>query len=162
MMSKTLVSTALVLCVAFAGNVASAEPLGPLNLLVDPSGEAWIVNPSTEALGFEGYQISSVVGNLNPAGWYSLTDRGEPGWEVLSSSDTLLAEAVGVISTDFYTLDPGGSVSLGSPVDAETPLEDLDFLYTSPDGELFEGTVVPEPTTLGLLSLAGLVFIRRR
>lgn len=162
MMSKLLVPLVCVVTVVSTCTAASAATLGPLNLLVDPSGDAWIVNPSTDAVDFEGYQLSSAEANLDPVGWYSLTDRGEPDWEILSSSEDLLAEAVGVTSSEFYTLDGGESLSLGAPVAAETPLADLSFSYTALGGETFQGEVIPEPTTLAILSLAGLVAMRRR
>ncbi|MFP3937625.1 MAG: PEP-CTERM sorting domain-containing protein [Phycisphaerae bacterium] len=162
MMEKLSVPLVCVVSVLSLCGVVSAATLGPLNLLVESTGDAWIVNPSTDAVDFEGYQISSVGENLEPSGWFSLTDRGEPDWEVLSSSEDLLAEAVGVTSSEFYTLDGGESRSLGAPVSAETPLDDLSFTYTALGGESFQGEVIPEPTTLALLSLAALAVVRRR
>jgi hypothetical protein len=142
---------------------AVAVTLGPLDLAVSNSGDAWILNPSGSSVDFQGYQISSGGGNLNPPGWFSLTDRGETDWEQLSDTDSLLAEAVEIASSAFYTLGPDEAVSLGTPVDASTPLDDLAFLFTVPgEDEAFSGDVVPEPVTLIVLSAAGLSVLRRR
>lgn len=162
MVAKAVFSTVCAVSVLIFAGAVSAEPLGPLNLLVDPFGDAWIVNPGGDAVDFEGYQISSAAANLDPGGWNSFADRGEPDWVVFSSTESLLAEAVGIGSTELFTLDAGQSVSLGSPTKPQTPLEDLSFLFTGTDGELYQGQVIPEPATLAVLLPAGLMLLNRR
>lgn len=160
MRTKTFALCVCALSIVLSAGAAAAAPL---ELLVNPSGDAWIVNPADTALNIDGYQISSATGLLDPDGWFSLTDRGEPDWVHLSGTELLISEAVVVGSPAYYTLGAGESLTLGAPVTPSTPLDDLAFIYTVPGVDTpLTGNVVPEPATLLLLSLAAPAILRRR
>lgn len=186
MNKKTLSLVCGVVLVALAVGPAFADILpGELTLLItEPtSGEAYICNERGSDITFDGYEIKSTLGLLDPSeyypgetsGWRSFGDwlANETGdaftalgsftWGELLGTTTLLAE---VNLTGDTTLANGACLYIGYPAPNASE-SDLSFQYSVPtDTNAYVGNVVvvPEPATLALLVLgsAGIVAHRRK
>ena len=119
--------------------------------------------------------IASVSGGLDPDGWESLADADPAIVGVLGTGADTFDEGGGSSSTSLAefallgqaTWNPGVAWSLGFPIDSELGGFDVEFQYSTLDGQVVQGQVVftqiPEPTAAVLLSLAlGLWPLRRR
>ena len=122
------------------------------------------------------YEITSVNGNLNPAGWVSLDDGegGDPngvGWDELGTpTANLLAEGN---LTGSRLVANGQGFQLQTAFNVATTLgnRDTNFFFATTDGEIHRGvvnyntpstqTAIPEPSCLAL-GLIGLIGARRR
>ena len=179
---KKLTLTLLVLFVAgtaMAG-VNTDKDLGPLNLYIDAAGVGTMVNDGVAAFEFDGYSVASASGALANGNWVSMADHaadpafvartGQPPvvfptdlraamWATMSDTAALISEAHLEITA---TLQPGDSIDLGDAFPDGTQA-DLTFTYVNSGTlESYEGMVIPEPATMGLLALGGLALLRRR
>lgn len=150
---------------------------GDLSLTVNEfTGEAWIQNLSDSVVHFDGYEILSVAGLLDPLGWYSFEDltRDEPlvalaslkstGWSELVAESTWFSEGnLGNVSV----AQPGFSLGLGTLLTAYQN-DDLVFRYLdanlAPGANLVSGSVVivPEPNAAYLAFCGALAFFLGR
>ena len=146
-----------------------------MTLTYDGSGNATLTNVSGSALNVDLYEIWSTGGNLDPVNWLSINDAviadvvgvmgalgaGALSFGELSATVNLLAD--GNLSGSALFQD-GAAWSIGQPIDPGTAIGDLTFYYTKPGvaGDKFLGNIVPEPATLALLSLGGLLALVRR
>jgi hypothetical protein len=147
--------------VSFMAGSASAQ----IELLVDPDLTAYLHNPTAKDIGFDSYQITADgIGGLDPAGWYSISDRQPAGKAV-----ELMAE-LGALALGFGELSPtpqqlaennlvgdgilkaGAKFSLGKPF-GEGGYYVSFFTKQSSNGLFIPR--VPEPSTLILATLAG-------
>lgn len=112
--------------VVFVGNT--------LELLVDPStGQARIVNPTPFNLQMDAYSIVSLAGSLNPSGWQSLDDAGQPGWdEATNSSSKHLSEMNLTGSRSITKEQQGAPIALGNLFGGGA--QDLQFTFHAAAG----------------------------
>jgi hypothetical protein len=164
-----------------SGSQLGASPLGEspdpsLVLLIDEAtDQAWLKNTSAAPLEMAGYQIKSVDGLLDPAGWVSIVDAAltRPD-DVLAQLGagafdfregmTGLTESLGEVNlTKFALFQPGASWPIGKPAPAAS-LTDLTFRYVLDDDTVQDGGIelVPEPATISFLAIGGLALLRRR
>lgn len=136
-------------------------------LMVDTgTGMVELFNGSTESFTIDGYAAFSESGSLDPDAWLSLDEQAIEGdtWEETNTSTAVVSELNPTAATTFL---PGSTTSLGALFDT-TGQTDLAFelalatrndairinvLYDFPLGSL----TVPEPGSLALLTLAGMV-----
>jgi hypothetical protein len=143
------------------------------------TGAVRVRNASGLSFDLTYYEITSVNGNLAPAGWVSLDDGegGDPdgtGWDELgTASANALSEGN---LTGSRLVSDLATFSLGTAYNTATSLgnRDVNFFFTTSDGVIHRGVVnynttspvaaVPEPAGLGmaLVALAGLHAGRRR
>ena len=146
---------------------------GPIPVVLDPQGSPWIKNldlgPIVAVPGqpFTIHEVLQVAGNLPWTDWHeqfltpdfawlppaSLTVNGAP-------PPSLVISPLGP-NIDFTWANnptpPGGIIDIFKT-----------FTYTGPAGTAFQGVIrvaefpTPEPGSLGLLSVAGLLALRRR
>ena len=143
-------SVLTLLAVFFATQFAVAQ----LNLNVDRgTGITSISNPTGSAVTINGYTILSSRGALKPANgqWNSLQDQAVAGWVESAPVVTDLSELNPLGSS---TLNPGGSLPLGSAYQQIVPAFGLDpdhlaFEYNELNGtSTFTGNVVYTGTKL--------------
>ena len=171
------VAFALAFVCAAAGSAAAQTLTLTVNAV---TGEAWIENLSGSNVKFDAYEITSVAGNLDPAGWNSFGDQeladaaaaltliGSNGWGSLAENANLLAEGTLIGLTDAAT---GYKVPIGTPF-ASVEMADVAFnLNDSLNRPLGQTTfpgeinIVPEPgaialAVLGALAACGLAYRR--
>jgi len=115
------------------------DPAPPINLTLEiqANGNMAIVNRTSTPISFDSYRITSSTGDLNLAGWNSLSSQGvdavgsgtNPGetWTEAGGSDnTVLAESFLLGST---TLGQNDARSLGSAFQVGGDVESLEFEY---------------------------------
>jgi hypothetical protein len=139
--------------VGFAEIQITGDP-SRLTLKVDRStGDTTILNEGESPIDLDLYRITSDSGSLDPTGWTSLeeqgiNDDGVPnngiGWETLGTTEQTLSEIIlmGNDGSDFSTLGPGGTISLGNAFGGGD--QDLVFAHHVPgSGATFftEGTI---------------------
>jgi hypothetical protein len=114
--------------VVFIGNT--------LELFVDPiSGEARIVNRTPFNVRIDAYSIVSASGSLNPGGWHSLDDAGQPGWdEATNSSSQHLSELNLTGSLGIAKAGQGAPIDLGSIFAGGN--RDLQFTFRAATGSV--------------------------
>ncbi len=152
-----------------------------LGLWVDVDGTTYLHNSTGGPLSFDGYQITSDLGTLNPAGWDSISDR-------IPGRISELIEALGAGALTFgeanpnannlaelnlggaATLAAGAKFSIGKPFGPsyDPTLRGYYKLNSSPTPVPFDClpylTCLPEPST-GALALCGcgaMLLLRRR
>ncbi len=163
--------------VLMAGATSQAMVVTPLALWVEVDGNSYLWNTTDAPLSFDGYQITSENGTLDPVAWDSINDRlparvteviaglgaGGLTFGEANPSTTSLAE---LNIAGAGTLAAGGKFSLGKPFAALPPSVDLGGFWSGPNprGGVMEIVYVPEPSTwlLGALAALGLVAKRRR
>lgn len=104
------------------------------------SGATKIINPAIlTPFDFDGYVIQSPndPGSLDPVGWNSLQDQGEPGWTEVAPTSNALTE---LNLTSQTTLMPSQSLNLGAAF-AVGGIEDLTFQYNLAGGSPLSGRV---------------------
>lgn len=129
----------------------------PLVIDVDRnSGEVVLRNDSDQALGFDGYTLTSDGQSLVPGAWSSLADSGllGAGWRESPSSSSRLSE---LKEEDLGMLEVGAQVSIGRIFSSASPTfgenkEDLFFRYATPEGD-FAATINYTGTRMNTLLL---------
>lgn len=103
------------------------------------TGSVEILNNSPSEILFDGYTIGSSSGGLDPSDnrWSSNFDRSVPEWIEANPTSQRLSE---VRLTGSQTLDVNETVDLGlpfqpSPTQLGQPIEDIEFTYTTPEGQ---------------------------
>ncbi len=164
------------LCASFFHQPAFGQLIvhpGPLDIWIDRDGLTTIVNQTTEAFRFDGYQFISPLGRLDPEGWISFEES--LGLDPLGTIATIgfhgFAEAnptvfaLGELSASIgATLQPGASWEIGRPFGNPPFFHDAIWEYTNPDGVGDEGPIIrrcvsfciPEPSSF-VLAAVGLV-----
>jgi hypothetical protein len=146
-------------------------------LWVDVDGTTYLYNTTAAPLSFDGYQIVSESGRLDPAGWKSIADQvavvpldiiSQLGAGALSFGEANpnagnLAE---VNLGGAATLPGGGRFSIGKPFLEVWPWNDVVAFYKVPTettARPMDG-VTPEPASrlLAVLAAVGLAVIRRQ
>ena len=173
---KTVTCVVVLGLVAMSAN-AAIVPNTDLTLLIQTDGSAELVNMTGAPLGFDALYIKSVGGHLNAAAWVSIEEAYVADWmttaialgsgaggmgEFMANANTL---AEGSLGTG-CVLQAGASWSIGSPSDIPSEV-DLTLYWTNDTtiaGDQYQGgvTVVPEPTTMAVLSLGLVGFIARK
>jgi hypothetical protein len=168
----------------FQNITINKNTISTLDLLVNPTtGATSIRNNLAETFDIAYYEITSATNSLRRSGgWTSIdsTEGGDPigvGWdEAAGSSDAILSEAN---LTGALSLAQNGSINLGNAFKTTANggtqgTQDLRLFVGLTDGSVLRGTVtygaggsgsvVPEPGTLGLLTIAllGMATPRRR
>ena len=180
MLTKTTSMVCVLILVAGAFTSQAGAVILPdpsLTLLIDVNtGDTWLKNTSAGLLSFNGYEIWSAGGLLDPAGWYSIADA-----VVAQPVDVMLTLGVGALSfgemmatpdlltevslSNNATLQMGSMWYIGQPA-PQASLADLSFFYhtQTSGGDKYAGgiEIIPEPATLGLLAIGGLAMLRRR
>ena len=156
----------------------TGSPALSLTLLIDvTTGKAWLRNDTgSSAFTFDGYEIWSVGGLLEPVSWESIADAamsspadvintlgaGAMSFGEMTAGLSLLAE---LDLPNYATLQSGATWDIGKPA-PDASLADLSFFYSNPDdvGIKYQGgiEIIPEPTTVGLLLVGGLALLRRK
>ncbi len=163
--------------VAALSGTANAAP-NDLHLWVDVDGTAYLLNTTDSPVSFDGYQLVSEAGLLDPIGWDSISDRipariNELITELGAGSLTFgeanptafsLAELnLGGVAT----LPAHGKFSLGKPFRSFFDVCSHEGFFWSAPGtgsQQPSGPICPEPSTWLLAALAALggVALRRR
>lgn len=136
----------------------AAQSTASLGLRVDRgTGDAWIVNQSTQEIRFFSYNIESTARKLSPTGWRSFNDFresnnaeavaaiGSAPWSELVAATNIIND--GTLSGDTKA-GPGFNVSIGKPI-AQFLTGDLVFTYAN---------AVTEAVETGLISSFDSVF----
>jgi hypothetical protein len=179
---RTLTTLTAVIALTALGAQADVLPYpaeGGLVLTVDiPTGTATLTNASGAPLDVDGFEIVSSGGNLDPVAWNSIADQavtdplgvlaklgaGGLSFGELTATTHVLAEGNLSNAGVFQPADP---FAIGAPVLPGTACVcDLQFYYKTVQisGDKYIGLVqvVPEPATIGLLGIGGLLALRRR
>lgn len=157
------------------GQPGSGTPDTSLTLLIDTStDQAWLKNTTGSPLAFDGYEIWSAGGLLGSSSWHSIADAvltqpldvlstlgaGGLSFGEMTATTSLLAE---FSLSGQATLPMGVMWYIGTPA-PDASLADLAFFYSRPGaaGTKYEGgiEIIPEPATLGLLLIGGLLLLR--
>jgi hypothetical protein len=150
-------------------------PRGDLRLLVNWDGSTWLWNTGAGPLSFDGYQIASESGGLDPLGWLSISDY------VNSGQISTVLGALGASSLTFGEANPGpsnlaelnlggvGTLQGGAQFYLGRPFRSLDevqrtsFFYSAPGTGSQTGAIelvqVPEPGARALLAIGLFVAI---
>lgn len=150
-------------------------PFGQVRLLVNWDGSTWLWNTGAGQLSFDGYQIASESGGLDPHGWLSISDY------VGSGQVATVIGALGASSLTFGEANPGpsnlaelnlggvGTLQAGAQFYIGRPFRSLDevqrssFFYSQPGTGSQSGAIelvqVPEPGALALLAIGLFVAI---
>jgi hypothetical protein len=170
------------LAVAASPVVANAQPFHmPLEIWIDSDWTAFLYNTTGAPISFDGYQIATEDGKLDPAGWKSISDY------VADGAITDVIAALGPGGLTFGEANPGpgnlaelnlggvGTLQGGAKFSIGKPFGDggylVSFFYKiggSPSGTpgdtFFVPPRIPEPSTFLLAALAGLglMAFRRR
>ncbi len=158
---------------------ANADPQG-LSLWVEADGSSFLWNPTDLPITFDGYQLASETGSLDPVGWKSIADYVAGG----QITDVLANLGAGALTFGEAnpgtgnlaevnlggagTIGPHAKFSLGKPFATLPPSADWYYKLSSgpggPPGEIVYAPDTPEPSTFPLAALAGLGLIafRRR
>ncbi len=171
---KTLL-TALTI-IALAGTVYAAGSEFELDedfvLDVTDPNEAFLENTGTSVIEFAGFTIKSAGDLLDYDNYYGLNARQVDGlytWLADNFGNSGIGfgpanpgsnQITELQNTGYAVFQPGFRFSLGNCAPNGTDA-DLDITYLSPGGTL-EGRVVPEPATMSLLALGGILGLRRR
>jgi hypothetical protein len=109
------------------------------------TGAATFGNLIGPGITLDGYSVSSPSGQLSPTGWQSLDDQNTPAGFFEANPQT---DRVSELNpSGAHTLAAGQSLSIGSPYNwqpaafGEAEVEDLEFTYFTPDGEVEQGIV---------------------
>lgn len=173
MFSRALWSA--VILVACLGRPSFA--VSALELWVEVDGTTYLHNTTAAPLSFDGYQIVSESGRLDPAGWKSIADqvaanpldiisRLGAGALAFGEANPNAGNLAEVNLAGAATLPAGGKFSIGKPFLDFPAYFDADAFYKVP-GETtarpMEGAF-PEPSTwlLAVLAAVGLAVVRRR
>jgi hypothetical protein len=161
------------------GAIRFLEPaLGDaLRLLVAPDGAAWLENLGNAPVAFDGYQLIDENGNLNPAGWLSISDYvgagrasevaallGDGGLSFLEANPGTgnLAE---LTKSGEGVLQPGAKFDLGHPFQPGEDWSAASFNYRLQGASLSQrGEIVatPEPAAWLLAALGGMACLAMR
>ncbi|MCA9240680.1 MAG: hypothetical protein KDA37_10790, partial [Planctomycetales bacterium] len=99
-------------------------------------------------VNIDGYRISSALGGLNSANWFSLQDQNVSDWRESpqGGSDNQVAELKPTGSTPVSgaPLVLGNLFDLPTPTQFGTEIEDIQFEYYLPDGTTVQAEVVYE------------------
>lgn len=141
-----------------------------LRLLVDADGSAWLENPGSSPVAFDGYQLGSKSGDLDPTGWMSIADYVAGGhadqiedllgsWGLGFHETSAKPRALTELSLNgLGMLQPGARLALGKPFPAGgSPDADTFYYRLLGDAHSQRGTIesVPEPSSFLLAALAG-------
>jgi hypothetical protein len=158
----------------------SVEAIETLDLHVNTTtGAVQIRNNLATPFTIDYYEITSTLGVLESDNWTSLDEADGgladylTGWDVAEgSSDSVLSEGNFVSST---SVTAGTPINLGNVFKTGTPVGDRDIRFFAgvAGGGVVRGTVtysagglgslsVPEPSTLGLMLVAGGMFLAGR
>ncbi len=171
---------ALLAVVILFGGVHSvnADPQG-FSIWVEADGSSFLWNPTDLPITFDGYQLASENGGLDPAAWTSIADQvisntigvigslgpGALAFGEATPSEDSLAE---INLAGVGTLAPGGKFAIGKPFATLPPSADWFYKIPGlPAGEIPPGEIVfapdlPEPSTWLLATLAGLGLLAMR
>ncbi len=165
----------VLLASAAVAGINTDKPLGPLDLYIEADGMGILVNSTDEAFSFDGYTIASADGLIDPDEFYGLGGDPEiprfpvpwtfppPGEDMPFTTFSKTIWMVSEVSmTSYMTLPAGVQIDLGPAFPGGTQA-DLTFTYiNSATRGNYEGRVIPEPSTLALLSLGAWAAARRR
>ncbi len=116
-------------------------------------------------VGVNSITITMTIGNLIPEGNYTLAGYGINAGDHVGGFWTV--NGVQTLDLTYYVADWGTLQNViadtnGQIVISIAPDPIVGGIYTVVNGLELEGTFVPEPMTIGLLSLGGLALLRRR
>jgi hypothetical protein len=169
------VASFIVLALALPSQAAVITDELAMTLTFDGAGNATLTNNTGSAVNVDVYEIWSAGNNLDPVGWESIADAvvvrpldvmnglgaGALSFGELTATTGLLAE--GNLSNS-AAFQPAAAWSIGKPFDPGQTAEDLTFYYARPEtpGDKYLGEIVPEPATMGLLAVGGVLTLLRR
>ena len=130
----------LVMAVALTFSLTAVSTYGQLSLRVTvDTGQTEILNSGGADLAFDGYSVSSPLGQLTGL-WSSLESQGILGWQAADTSGPMRLTEFNPTSSS--TLGAGDSLLLGNVfAPADNQPADLGFEYTQPTGEVAVGAV---------------------
>ncbi len=150
-----------------ASSSSTLLPASDVQLVVNTvTGDVQLVTAVSSGLPIDGYEIDSAGGSLVPGNLHSITSV-DSNFFLFDAKTTQISEG----SFQTYTLNP--SFNLGNIFNVNGP-RDLTFMWGDtnsntygPTGTVVDYTAVPEPGSLALFALGGLVVmgglaIRRR
>ena len=158
---------------------ANADPQG-LSVWVEADGSSFLWNPTDLPITFDGYQLASEAGALDPVGWKSIADYVAGGQLAdvpgnLGSGGLTFGEAnpgPGNLAElnlgGAGTIQPHAKFAIGKPFATLPPSADWFYKVPGPPsepvGEIVYAPDTPEPSTFLLATLAGLGLLafRRR
>lgn len=167
--------TRLCLAAAAAAFVSAPALAGAQDLTLSIDRTTGDVTWETAVTGIAGFQLDSNSGSLVPANFPYFLGDANSGLYSFSGMDTFV-----VISDTASSMSGGDFTGMGQVILGETVvgmydvsgfasdadiLGDLTLTYDDPTtGMVLAGAinVVPEPSSLGLLGVAGLALVRRR
>ncbi len=107
------------------------------------SGAATIANPLGVPVSFNGYDVTSENGLLSPAGWdsFNTSGAGGAGWSEANPDAEHLSELnlLGSNSVNVGVFRTLGNAYQGGAIRRQD--EDVQFSYSTPSGQVFEGIV---------------------
>ena len=141
--SSETMPTGLALQITSDTNTASLEVKNVPVLEIDrATGSIDIRNIVGGPLEITGYTIGSQLGLLDATNWQSLESQQTDSWRQAPSSEFGISEVMLPFSSS--TLAVGESLNIGSAyhgAGANPRQEDVQFLYSTPDGNVFPGHV---------------------